>query len=192
MAIEKILIKRTGVAGRVPTAESLDVGELAINTADKKIYSKHGDEVIEFTETPASVKAKYESNANTNVFTDAEKTKLGGLDSNHFKGLYASLSALQTAHPTAVSGDYANVDAGAGSEVQSYIWDASDNEWVLQMGESTAETAASIKTKYESNPDTNAFTDAYKGQVDTNATNIGTLQTQMGDIATALDLINGE
>jgi len=31
-------------------------------------------------ETAASIKQKYESNADTNVFTDAEKNKLAGLD----------------------------------------------------------------------------------------------------------------
>ena len=40
-------------------------------------------EVSEIIELPASVvKSKYESNANTNAFTDAEKTKLAGLTQN--------------------------------------------------------------------------------------------------------------
>jgi hypothetical protein len=49
--------------------------------------------------------------------------------------------------------------------VALYIWDADDDEWVAAGGESTAETAASIKTKYESNADTNAFTDAEKSKL---------------------------
>lgn len=31
------------------------------------------------SETPASIKTKYESNENTNVFTDADKQKLNGM-----------------------------------------------------------------------------------------------------------------
>ena len=46
---------------------------------------------------------------------------------NPFKGQYVSLVALQTAHPTANVGDYANVDAGVGQEVTRYVWDADDS-----------------------------------------------------------------
>ncbi|MDR1369234.1 MAG: hypothetical protein LBJ72_03760 [Dysgonamonadaceae bacterium] len=100
-----------------------------------------------------------------NNFTSAEKTKLAGLDGNHFKGNYTSPTALETAFPTAVAGDYANVDEGAGNDVTLYIYDVDDAAWVAQKGVSTAETAAGIKTKYESNADTNAYTDAEKDKL---------------------------
>ncbi len=100
----------------------------------------------------------------TNDFTDAEKTKLAGLESPKYQGTYTSLAALQAAG-VGGAGNYAYVDEGAGVEVAAYIWDENDNGWVIQKGTSTAETAASIKTKYESNPDTNAFTDAEKGKL---------------------------
>ena len=35
-----LLTKRTSVVGRVPTAQQLAVGELAINVADRRLYSK--------------------------------------------------------------------------------------------------------------------------------------------------------
>lgn len=95
-------------------------------------------------------------------FTTAEKTKLAGLEGSKFKGLYASLTALQTAIPTAEAGDFADVDEGIGNDVVRYIWDVTNTQWIAQLGESTAETSASIKTKYESNSDTNAFTDSEK------------------------------
>lgn len=101
-----------------------------------------------------------------NDYTDAEKNKLAGLESSHYKGTYVNIEALQTAYPTASQGDYADVDAGAGADVERYIWDDTDDIWVLQQGAANAETAASIKTKYESNPDTNAFTDADKSKLD--------------------------
>jgi hypothetical protein len=81
------------------------------------------------------------------------------LESSHYNGRYTNLAALQTALPTAAAGDYTRVDAGAGADVGTYIWDDSDNKWVKEAGAGTTETAASVKTKYESNPDTNAFTD---------------------------------
>lgn len=98
----------------------------------------------------------------TEDFTTAEKTKLAGLEDSKFKGQFTSLSDLQTAYPTANVGDYAYVDLGIGEDVAEYIWDTTDNSWIKQGGSSTTETPASIKSKYESNPDTNAFTDAEK------------------------------
>jgi len=43
-------------------------------------------------------------------------------------------------------------------------WDNDDSLWVEQ-GTASTETAASIKTKYESNADTNAYTDAEKSKL---------------------------
>lgn len=63
------------------------------------------------------------------VFTSSEQAKLATLN-NYYLGSYASLSALQTAHPTGSAGQYATVDAGAGEDAVQYIWDVSDTEWV--------------------------------------------------------------
>jgi hypothetical protein len=38
----KVVIKRTSVSGREPTASDIDVGELAVNLADKKLFTKDG------------------------------------------------------------------------------------------------------------------------------------------------------
>lgn len=99
-------------------------------------------------------------------YTQSEKDKLAALESSHFKGEYASVAALEAAHPTGVAGDYAHVDLGAANKVTKYVYDVSDADWVEQLGEATAETAASIKSKYESNPDTNPYADADKAKVD--------------------------
>lgn len=98
-------------------------------------------------------------------YTSGEKAKLAGLDGSHFKGLHAGLAALQAAHPSAVAGDYADVDSGTGADVARYIWDVSDSKWVIQSGASGSMTAAQIKTAYESNPDTNGFSDAEKAKL---------------------------
>lgn len=97
-------------------------------------------------------------------FTTAEKAKLAGLEGSHFKGVFASLGALQAAFPTASAGDYADVDAGVGSDTIRHVWDASDEEW-QPVGAGAPLTAADIKTLYESNPDTNAYTDAEKSKL---------------------------
>lgn len=51
----------------------------------------------------------------------------------HFRGVYTTLDDLQTAVPTAIAGDNAHVDSGAGSNVQVYLWDVSDAAWQLQQ-----------------------------------------------------------
>ena len=113
----------------------------------------------EVNHTAAEIKTLYESNSNTNAFTDNEKYKLSYLESSKFKGQYVSFAELVAAHPTAAVGSYANVDEGVGNEVVRYVWDSNDDTWYAQAGTSSLLTAAQIKQEYESNPDTNAFTD---------------------------------
>ena len=100
-------------------------------------------------------------------YTTSEKAKLAGLESSHFKGTHLTLAALQTAYPAAnmIAGDYGDVDSGIGTDVQRYILDVNDAIWVAQSGAVGGETAASIKSKYESNADTNAFTDALLAKI---------------------------
>lgn len=105
-------------------------------------------------EKVSAVPGKSLSDAN---FTQVEKDKLAQLEGAHFKGVHVGLAGLQAAHPTSVAGDYAVVDDG--NELLWYQW---DGEWVVRTGESAEVTPAQVKTYYESNPDTNAFTDAEK------------------------------
>ena len=93
-------------------------------------------------------------------FTKAEKYKLSSLEGSKFLGVYPTLQALQTAHSVADAGNYADVDA-TGEDVVRYIWDVSESKWVAQQS-GTPLTAAQIKQMYESNPDTNAFTNDEK------------------------------
>lgn len=99
-------------------------------------------------------------------FSRDEKDKLAALEGSKYKGSYTSLAALNTAHPTAEAGASADVDEGAGNKVVRYVWDVSDGEWVAQSGESTQLTGAQVKQLYESQPDTNAFTDAKSNKLD--------------------------
>ena len=62
------------------------------------------------------------------VFTATEKSKLANIN-QYFVGRYASLSALQAAHPTGSDGEYATIDV-VGQDAKQYIWDATDTKWV--------------------------------------------------------------
>lgn len=55
--------------------------------------------------TASEIETLYESNLNTNKFTDAEKTKLANL-SNNFKGLFANSSTRDAALVSPTSGNY--------------------------------------------------------------------------------------
>jgi len=68
----------------------------------------------------------------TEDFTTSEKNKLAGLQPAHYRGTFITLAALQAGVVTPTAGDYGDVDAGVGSDVQRYIWDATDTKWVLQ------------------------------------------------------------
>ena len=110
----------------------------------------------------------------------------------HFKGLHLSEAALIIAHPSGVSGDFADVDAGVGADVARWIWDVSDDKWVVQSGIIAGETSASIKAKYEANADTNAFTDDEKTAVATNSAKVGfTAAGVLATILSGLSIITG-
>ncbi|WP_122663497.1 hypothetical protein [Pseudomonas viridiflava] len=101
-------------------------------------------------------------------FTQQEKTKLAGLESPHFRGTFTDLAALVAGVTDAVPGDYADVDT-AGADAVRFIWDATDSVW-LAGGSADPITAAQVKSLYESNPDTNPFTDAEKAKLAASAT----------------------
>ena len=89
--------------------------------------------VATITITPADIKAWYEQNSDTNVFTDAEKAKLESI----------------------------NID-----ELSNKVEDVTlDGETVVKNKVAVL-TAKKIKDSYESNADTNAFTDADKALVE--------------------------
>jgi hypothetical protein len=157
----------TSVASKTG-AVSLVKGDVGLGNADNT--SDADKPVSTATQTALDNKVDKVSGKglSANDYTTAEKTKLAGLESSHFKGEYISLAALNLV--TGTSGDYAYVDSGSGQDVTAYVWDTSNSKWVEQKGVTTAETPATIKSKYESNADTNAFTDALKTKLDGIAT----------------------
>lgn len=119
-------------------------------------------------QTPAEIKAAYESNGDTNAFTDSEKTKLAAIDAAHYGAplqTTVELSALAEAALTDKERRYVE------DELSDYFYDAAAATGDVAPDDQTGgtgfwkkvavdgETPASIKTKYESNADTNAYTD---------------------------------
>lgn len=98
------------------------------------------------------------------VMSTAERQKLASLESSKFLGTFLTSDAIPL--DKAVAGSYADVDAGPGETVSRWIFDADNGAFVKATGSIAGETSASIKQKYEDNPDTNAFTDTYKATVE--------------------------
>lgn len=84
-------------------ATDILIGSLALNKVDRILYSRDSSGVF--------------------IVSSSE----------HFRGVYTSLIALQLAIPNGNNGDYAIVDTGGGSNAKQYIWDAQDG-WVLGSG----------------------------------------------------------
>jgi len=70
-------------------------------------------------------------------------------DNDHFKGSFNNLAELESVHPNAKIGDYADVDGGIGTDTIRYIWDESDNGWKSQISgtiPSATDTIAGLTT----------------------------------------------
>ena len=94
------------------------------------------------------------------VMSTEERQKLASLESSKFLGTFLTSDDIPL--DKAVAGSYADVDAGPGETVSRWIYDADNGAFVKATGEVAGETSVSVKEKYESNPDTNAFTDNHK------------------------------
>lgn len=59
-------------------------------------------------------------------------TKLDAVDYvQHFRGVFSTFAALESALPTALDGDYAHIDSGPGFDRMVAVWDSSDTKWVI-------------------------------------------------------------
>lgn len=175
------------------------------------------DAVMSQASTSRELATKVDKVSGHGLFSEAEKSKLAGLESSKYKGLYSSVDDLGIG----IAGEYADVDEGIGADVVRYIWDVSDAKWVYQSGKVTQLTGSQIKEMYEQQPDTFAFTGTLKssleslpvevegkvskevGKVLVEAEEVERLSTvenyddtilreHLGDINRVLDAINGE
>lgn len=94
--------------------------------------------------TPTNVKNYYESNANTNVFTDAEKSKLLGIEAGATGDMTgAEIKALYEAQTGKVLDSVSRVDLGTGAGPGQMTWNSQDQtvdvklsaDVTLQMGQ---------------------------------------------------------
>lgn len=91
-------------------------------------------------------------------FTLAEKDKLNTLRTSLFRGVYRSEGALPRNFNE--DGSFADVNTEIiGEDVTRYIWDTTNSKWTPLQTVIPEISASEIKSLYESNADTNVFSD---------------------------------
>jgi hypothetical protein len=130
-------------------ATALEVGDVLIAEIDSAAVEADWT-VVQKNMNAASIKSSYESNADTNEFSDAEQSKL------------ASIEASATADQTG-----AEIKTAYEAEANTNAFtDAEQSKLASIEASATADqSAAEIKTAYESNADTNEFSDAEQSKL---------------------------
>lgn len=145
-----------------------DVGQAKFNLGLNLVDNVRDVDKPVSTTTQTALNSKVDKEAGKGLsdvnFTEAYKQKLDAVE-EHYKGLFTDEASLIAGVSSPVAGDYADVDASSGQDVSRYIWDVNDSKWVKQSGEVAPLTSAQVKTLYEANADTNAFTDDDKAKL---------------------------
>lgn len=149
-----------GLSLKVDAVEGMGLSEENYTLAEKNKLSslENYDDSDIILELSNKVDKEEGKGLSTNDFTNPLLEKLEGLEGTHWRGTFPSLEALNTGVVNPVPGDYADVDS-PGGDVVRYIWDSTDSAWVEQSGVVAPITASQVKQLYESNPNTNAYTD---------------------------------
>ena len=133
-------------------------------------------------QTASEIKTAYESNADTNAFTDADESKL---DNSSVVGQVVTIGGTSVTVPGSSSGGVTNLNGHSVTELDD-VSSAGSGEIItgaertkltgIESGATADQTASEIKTAYESNSDTNAFTDADESKLD-NSSVVGQVVT---------------
>lgn len=113
----------------------------------KATLKTYFDTLYSDDQTPTEIKVAYESNANTNAYTDTEKSKLSGIEDNATADM--TDAQIKVAYE-------ANLDTNVFTDSEKTKLSG------IEVGATTDQTGAEIKLAYEAEANTNAFTDAEK------------------------------
>jgi len=168
----KIVTKNSSTASAIPTASDLVQGELAVNVADKRLFTEdNGGSIVELGTNPSTI----DINAGT-----IDGAIIGGTTPAAITG-----STVTSTGNIVVTGTVDGRDVATdGTKLDG-----------IEAGATANQTAAEIKTAYESNADTNAFTDTDHTKLDgieasadvTDTTNVVASLTAGSNITIAAD-----
>jgi len=194
-----IKLRRSSVAGRIPTTAQLELGEIAINTADGKLYFKKYDAVAN-TESIIDVSADLDAAAILSLLTgvdgagsNLDADLLDGQEGSYYldwsnftntaTGVVANTYGSSTEIPVlTIDADgritTANTTAVAG--VDDFTYDAANNQLALTTGDGTVY-----------NLFLNEFKDLVVEDLTANSININTLGFDALDVAGDISANNG-
>ena len=158
----------TGVnsfAGRTGMVDPM-VGDYFVKSANLAAFPGAGSTAKIYVALDTGILYQWDGSAYTVISSGSASLYLG---------LYASLVALQTAHPTAAAGQYAQVDAGIGTDTSIYLWDADDADWI-EVGSGGVATWGAIAGTLSAQTDLQTALD---GKVDENAAITGATKTKV-------------
>ena len=136
----------------------LSLNPSEVSKDPNNIIQKKIDGMFAPVTDPLEIAIAIDALEDKNIMTDAQKTKLELLKTSKYLGTY--LTSEEIPLGDAVAGNYADVDSGEPDvDTERWIYDADSLKFVKAISIPASETSESVKEKYESNPDTNAFTD---------------------------------
>ena len=82
-----IKLKRSTVSSTVPTTSDLADGEVAVNTADRKVYVRNGDSIVEVANNTSAGSTDL-TNVGTSITPDTDNTYDVGSLSSTFRDIF--------------------------------------------------------------------------------------------------------
>jgi|SaaInl5LU_22_DNA_1037371.scaffolds.fasta_scaffold05863_2 hypothetical protein len=194
-----IKLRRSSVAGRIPTTAQLELGEIAINTADGKLYFKKYDAVAN-TESIVDVSADLDAAAILSLLSGVDGANSGldadlldgqegsyyldwGNFTNTATGVTANTYGSSTAIPVITvdtDGRITNANTVAVAGVDDFTYDSANNQLSLTTGDGTVY-----------NIFLNQFKDLVVEDLTANSINIDTLGFDALDVAGDISANNG-
>lgn len=102
--MQSIQFKRTGVAGKIPTPESLQVGEIALNLKDHVIFTKDKEhKVVQISVSP-------ETHAALESKVDANKKELNQTIALNDEAIHAKVDEIKTATDATITENHAEIN----------------------------------------------------------------------------------
>ena len=123
-----IKLKRSSTASSVPASGDLEVGELAVNTADKKLYTKHGTSIVELNGSNTTY-SEGDGGLTTKNYSQAHYDLVDGATEGTW-----NVSADTVVKRQSTGGAYLNfIGIGANGESDSIAYFYDDNSNVSRM-----------------------------------------------------------
>ena len=106
----KIIIKKSSVSAKVPAATDLDVGELAVNLADQKLYSKNASGTVILVGSGGAGSGDVQGPASS---TDNALARFDGTNGKIIQNSSATLDDSGNLDVASAKADFVDLDTGA-------------------------------------------------------------------------------